>query len=73
MKSFIPRNHIPGRDYSSCIRGAVLTDAIITRYIRSGHYGPDARNALLLREASEKKLRASRPSNSMAAALRLLA
>lgn len=50
-----PRNHIPGRDYSSCIKGAVLTDFVIDRYILSGHYGAERQRAALARSKKRKR------------------
>ena len=39
MKDFTPRNHIAGRDYTTAIRGTLLSDRRIEHYILAGHYG----------------------------------
>ena len=72
MKSFIPRNHIPGRDYSTCIRGSLLTDARITYYIRKGFYGAEAK-ARLAEAETKPKPKSKAKFDSLAAVLRLLA
>lgn len=50
-----PRNHISGRDYTTAIRGALLTDARIEHYARQGWYGPEAQRAQA-RPAKRKRI-----------------
>lgn len=72
MKPFGPPSaNIRGRDYTTAIRGAILTDATIDRYVRSGYYGQERRSALLAVEQQCKR-RAPR-FNALQEALQLLA
>lgn len=56
-RSFEPHNHISGRDYTTAIKGALLSDARIRHYIRLGYYGSERRAALIAEEAAVKARR----------------
>lgn len=66
-----PKNHIPGRDYTTAIRGEKLTDAKILRYILAGHYGEERRLAAIAnlpkkRTKAPKKTKPPEPTVSNA-------
>ncbi len=72
MKSFGPPSNNPkGRDYTTALRGRILTDHIIDNYTRQGYYGESRRTALLA-VAQQQKRRAPK-FDALKEALRLLA